>query len=190
MKTSKELLKAYHYSVLFFENTEGLTDSPADYVLSLLPQPQALQDEVRRIARLYGCDYIRSSFNEESYYIFCSADSALSALIKAEQPEPQLETKPQAEPEEMPVPAGLIIPEDICSAVIDLCEDMNPWDFEESMIPDIKKGLSDYPWETVQWIDEDILKYPDDITPETYQQAVSVREKLVSLMNAAGIACD
>lgn len=187
METSKELLKAYHFSVNFFEEMQGTP--AAEYVLQKIETPETLRDEVRRMAHAYGCDYIRSSFNEDSYYLFCSADSALSALIKAEQPEPA-EPVLHAEPEEMPEPAGLIIPEDICSAVVGLCEDMNPWDFEESMIPDLKQGLSDYPWETVSWIDEDILKYPDDITPETYQQAVSIREKLVSLMNAAGIDCD
>ena len=99
----RELLKAYHRTVLFFENTEGLTDCPEDYVLSLLPAgAETVREEVRRVATLYGCDHIRSSFNEESYYIFKSADEALSALIAAEkeEKEPQVEPAPESEPQE------------------------------------------------------------------------------------------
>lgn len=190
MKTSEELLKAYHYSVNFFEEMQGTP--AAEYVLQKIETPETLRDEVRRMAHAYGCDYIRSSFNEESYYTFENAYNALSALIKAEQepqPEPAEPVLP-AEQEEMPEPAGLIIPEDLSSAVIGLCEEMNPYDFEESMIPDLKQGLSDYPWETVSWIDEEILKYYGDTSDDTRQRALSIREKLVSLMNAAGIDCD
>ena len=80
----RELLKAYHYTVLFFENT-NTTSNAADYVLDLLPAgAETVREEVRRLAALYGCDHVRSSFNEESFYIFKNADNALSALIAAE----------------------------------------------------------------------------------------------------------
>jgi hypothetical protein len=36
------------------------------------------------VAALYGCDRVRGSFNEESFYIFKNADNALSAMITAE----------------------------------------------------------------------------------------------------------
>ena len=81
----RELLKAYHYTVLFFENT-GTTENAEDYVLDLLPAgAEAVRDEVRHVAALYGCDHVHSSFNEESFYIFKNADNALSALIAADQ---------------------------------------------------------------------------------------------------------
>ncbi len=96
----RELLKAYHYTVLFFENTET-TGNAADYVLDILPAgASAVREEVRRVAALYGCDHIRSSFNEESYYIFKNADNALSALIAAEKAEQEPEPTPEPEPQE------------------------------------------------------------------------------------------
>ncbi len=97
----RELLKAYHYTVLFFENTNELSENAADYVLDLLPAGAvSVRDEVRRVAALYGCDHIRSSFNEESYYIFKNADNALSALIAAEKEEKEPEPTPEPEPQE------------------------------------------------------------------------------------------
>lgn len=180
---NKTTLKAYYFTCHFL-NTIEFSDH-TDHVAALIECPETLLQEVRETARKYGCDHYTSSFAEESFYSFLNAEKALSALIEEQQKESQEEQEPEEETpvsapvaDEKPI-AKMPVSDELLQDVVKLNEEIDPYGFFEEMIPDIKEGLSEYPECTVEWIEEDFLKYRDDFSDEVIALAEKVRACLL-----------